>query len=160
MKKLNLGCGKNIKEGYINIDLYKGDGVDIILNLEEARLPFPENSVDEIYISHALEHISNRYNLILECHRVLKPRGKLIIYLPASSISIMHNSYFHSKDYFKPIIGFDKRNGNYQVNNYFNLIYQKRRLRKPILLYFRFRNWLLNLFTDEWEYKLEKRECK
>ncbi len=32
MKKLNLGCGKDIRKGYINLDLKKLPGVDIVHN--------------------------------------------------------------------------------------------------------------------------------
>jgi len=30
MKKLNLGCGKNIKKGWTNLDLIKGERVDVV----------------------------------------------------------------------------------------------------------------------------------
>ena len=43
---LNLACGPNCKEGWINIDLT--DGVDLQLDLRE-RLPFPDDSVEVIY---------------------------------------------------------------------------------------------------------------
>lgn len=155
MKKLNLGCGYDVKEGYINIDAKDGRGVDLVLDLNDCKLPFDDNSVDEIYMAHILEHIIDRYKFIMECYRVLKPKGIILIKLPVGSISLAHQSYFHRYDFFKCITD-DKKTGGFQKNTQFKLIYQKRRLRRFISLYYRFRNWLLNLFTDEWEYKLEK----
>ena len=46
------------------------------LILEKKKLPFENNSVDNIYISHVIEHIENEHiqNLFIECFRVLKER--------------------------------------------------------------------------------------
>jgi predicted SAM-dependent methyltransferase len=154
--KLNLGCGYNIKPGYINVDLRPSKGVDVVLDLNDCKLPFENNSIDEIYMAHILEHIIDRYKFIQECYRVLKPKGILLIKLPVGSISLAHQSYFHIYDYFKCITD-DKKTGGLQKNTQFKILYQKRRLRRFISLYYRFRNWFLNLFTDEWEYMLEKK---
>ena len=52
-KKLHLGCGSKIFEGWINIDMNpKGD---FTLDLREG-LPFADNSVELIYTEHSLEH--------------------------------------------------------------------------------------------------------
>jgi len=34
MKKLNLGCGNDIRQGYINLDVAKLDGVDVVWDYE------------------------------------------------------------------------------------------------------------------------------
>jgi predicted SAM-dependent methyltransferase len=154
--KLNLGCGYDIKEGYINIDMKQNNGVDIVVDLNECKLPFEDNTVDEIYMAHILEHIIDRYTFIQECYRVLKPNGVLLVKLPVGAVNLAHQSYFHRYDYFKCITD-DKKTGGFQKNSQFKVVYQKRRLRRLISLYYRFRDWFLNLFTDEWEYKLEKR---
>jgi len=78
--KLNLGCGDHIEEGYINIDL--NADCDLTLDLEDASLPFGDESVDTIYASHIFEHINNFIPLMNECHRVLKPKGQLNIQVP------------------------------------------------------------------------------
>ena len=43
MKKLNLGCGTDIKKGYINLDVAKLDGVDVVHDINRLPLPFKEN---------------------------------------------------------------------------------------------------------------------
>jgi len=54
--KLNLGCGNDIKEGFVNIDMFNNiSGVDLVANIID--LPYVDKSVDYIYSGHSLEHI-------------------------------------------------------------------------------------------------------
>lgn len=80
--KLHLGCGTNIREGYLNIDEYvKAPG---ILNVDVFKLPIEDSFVDEIFTEHMLEHLS-KYEVpkaLKEWARVLKNNGKLIMNLP------------------------------------------------------------------------------
>jgi len=100
MMKVNLGCGKQIKPGWTNIDNEKQLGVDVVHNLEVLPYPFQSNTVDFIYMSHVLEHLDNPYEVILECHRILKHGGLLEILVPhfkdcKSSLSMPHKRFFH-----------------------------------------------------------------
>lgn len=81
MIKLNLGCGKDLKEEYINLDIvdYGGNQVH---DLNSFPYPFEENYFDEIYASHILEHLNNFHDSISEIYRILKPNGILIVYAP------------------------------------------------------------------------------
>jgi SAM-dependent methyltransferase len=81
--KLNLGCGNDIKDGYINIDRYNNTG-NVDMNEDIGDLPFDDESVDEIYTSHVFEHIpiNEIYGVVEEWKRVLKPNGDLILRLP------------------------------------------------------------------------------
>lgn len=89
MKKigLNLGCGahKSISTEemkWINIDKDPGVKPDLIIDLEEAKLPFESSTIDEIYCSHLLEHIRNFNPLMEETYRVCKPGAKVVIRAP------------------------------------------------------------------------------
>lgn len=81
--KLNLGCGNDIKPGYINIDRYNNTG-NVDLKADVGDLPFSDNSVGEIFTSHVFEHIglNDIYSVIEEWRRVLEINGKLILRLP------------------------------------------------------------------------------
>lgn len=85
LKKLNLGCGKRLKEGYINCDInpeYEHLGV---LQIDAANLSmYHVNEIDEIYTSHVIEHFdfNKGQHVLKEWYRVLKPGGKLIIETP------------------------------------------------------------------------------
>jgi len=81
--KLNVGCGTDYKEGYIGIDRAKfTEHVDIVLDIEKKKLPFKDNSVDECYCAHVLEHVDRPELLIEEMKRVLRPGGLLHIVSP------------------------------------------------------------------------------
>jgi len=55
MKKLNLGCGEDYKEGYINLDILDNEFVDVIHDLNKFPYPFKDDEFGEIYIHHVLE---------------------------------------------------------------------------------------------------------
>ncbi len=69
--KLNLGCGKDIKEGYVNLDIVDYGG-NQIHNINSFPYPFPDNYFDEIFASHILEHIDNFNKTITELYRALQ----------------------------------------------------------------------------------------
>jgi len=80
--KLNLGCGEDIKSGYINCDLYpKRPEVRMC---DTRFLPFGDNTVDEILASHLIEHFPfmNVGSVLKEWYRVLRPNGKLVLETP------------------------------------------------------------------------------
>ena len=71
--KLDLGCGINKREGFIGVDQYKMKGVDVVCDLTK-RWKWKDNSVDEIHMSHTLEHFTQeeRCHVMNEMYRVLK----------------------------------------------------------------------------------------
>ena len=79
--KLNLGCAVIMLDGYINIDKYVKS--DIRLDLLEP-LPYEDKTVDEILLSHVLEHFTLKEGrtVIRECHRLLKDDGILHVRVP------------------------------------------------------------------------------
>lgn len=82
--KLNLGSGNKYKEGWINIDINEGlPSVDLIHDLKDL-LPYEDNSVEEIYASHVLEHITwCEATLILrDWYRVLIHGGIITVQTP------------------------------------------------------------------------------
>jgi len=80
--KLNLGCGKDIKDGFWNIDAVYSDGVDAVLDLSENEIPF--NEVDYINCQDFLEHLyKDKQRWFLEsCYKKLKVGGKIYIQIP------------------------------------------------------------------------------
>lgn len=84
--KLNLGCGFNQLDGYTNVDKFAGCIPDTIHDLEQTPWPWEDNSVDEIRMSHVLEHIGQAPDVFLaivgEVYRVLKPNGQWRVTVP------------------------------------------------------------------------------
>jgi predicted SAM-dependent methyltransferase len=88
--KLHLGCGKKYLPTYTHIDAQKYDNVDIVADM--SHLPYPDQSVDEIYICHALEHFPRRqiWDILQEFHRVLIIGGSLRISVPDLESCMKH----------------------------------------------------------------------
>ena len=74
--KLNLGCGSNILSSYTNLDKFDYYKPDIVHDLEIFPYPFKNDSVDEVLLSHVLEHIGQDpnvfNNIIKELYRICK----------------------------------------------------------------------------------------
>ena len=111
--KLNLGCGDDYREGYINIDRIVMPKLDMQHDLEDIPLPFEDNSVDHTYASHVLEHIRNYMPLVEDLHRISKPGASMEIVVPyykyeGTFRDPTHVSFFteHSFDYFKDGVKF------------------------------------------------------
>ncbi len=81
--KLNIGCGTNIREGYVNLDFIKGKGVDVVHNLNEFPYPFKDNTFEYIYASHILEHLTPTiFKIIRELVRISKDKAIIEIIVP------------------------------------------------------------------------------
>ncbi len=87
MPKLNLGCGTDIREGYVNLDIIKRQGVDVVHDVNRFPYPFKTSYFDEIYASHLLEHAEDVLKVLEELYRILKPGGMLIAKVPYFSSS-------------------------------------------------------------------------
>lgn len=82
--KLNLGCGNDIKPGYVNVDFRKTHPDVRVVDLSVLPWPFEDGSADEILMLDFLEHFpyAQTKQILLECHRCLKPDGELVVQVP------------------------------------------------------------------------------
>jgi hypothetical protein len=82
--RLDLGCGKNKKEGFIGVDSRGFEGVDTVCDLAKVIWPWDTESVDEVHCSHMLEHLKprERIHFANELWRVLKVGAKASIITP------------------------------------------------------------------------------
>jgi len=91
--KLNVGCGTHYAQGWTNIDrVYLPEHnttPDVVANPLEG-LPFPDNSVDKLYLGHILEHIpwDDTLDFCSEMLRVLKPGGQCAVVGPDLLLTI------------------------------------------------------------------------
>jgi hypothetical protein len=83
--KLNLGCGSNIRPGYVNVDKF-GSAVDLLFDLETHPWPWQDSSVEEIVLNHVLEHLGataeGYFAIIRELYRVCAPGAQIHIAVP------------------------------------------------------------------------------
>jgi len=82
--RLHLACGHDYTEGYINIDFYAPEDAVCDARFDVMKLPYPDNSVDEIKAFHIIEHFHffEIQEVLKEWCRVLKPGGRLWIETP------------------------------------------------------------------------------
>lgn len=81
--KLDLGAGKNKREGFKGVDVRPFEGVDIVADLTK-EWPWADSSVEEVHCSHMVEHLTapQRIHFCNELYRVLKPGAKATIIAP------------------------------------------------------------------------------
>ena len=80
--KLHIG-GEEIKEGWKILNIQKKEGVDFVGDISDLS-QFKDNSIDEIYASHVLEHVEQKKieETLKGIHRVLNENGKFYISVP------------------------------------------------------------------------------
>lgn len=96
--RLCLGGREAVPEGFINIDRATGG--------EVYPLDYPDNSVDEIYASHILEHFSHKQTqaVLNEWARVLKPGGVMRVAVPDFGKLAMQYANQSMDEYFEDYI--------------------------------------------------------
>ena len=101
--KLNLGSGSKILEGYVNVDKFDYYNPDIVHDLEIFPYPFKDNSVDEILLSHVLEHIGQTpeifMKIIKEFYRVCHDQSLIKIMVPHPR----HDDFISDPTHVRPI---------------------------------------------------------
>ena len=81
---LNVGCGGNLLKQFINIDFGWSRNQDLCWNILKG-IPLSDNSMEGIFIEHALEHFTMQEILdvlLPDFLRILKPGGILRISVP------------------------------------------------------------------------------
>ena len=82
--RLNLGCGPFYLDGFVNVDIQETAVIKPDLVCDILDLPYAEDSVDEIYAGHILEHF--HWTEGLEALRywksLLKPGGRISVVVP------------------------------------------------------------------------------
>jgi len=78
--KIDIGSGNSPKQGFASVDKY----CQADYEADFIHLPFPDNSIQEVYTSHTLEHLGkNEVSIALkEIYRVLEPKGIFTIIVP------------------------------------------------------------------------------
>ena len=81
--KLHLGCGKNLMEGWLNIDIDRSVHPDVLLDLKFG-LPMRAASASFIYSEHVLEHLSLESGQLLlnDCRHALMSGSVIRVAMP------------------------------------------------------------------------------
>ena len=82
IERLNLGCGKDILPGYVNVDYFPLPGVDIVCDLTQFPWPLQSNTYTEIVMLNVLEHVPDTLRTLREIWRIARPGAKVTIRVP------------------------------------------------------------------------------
>lgn len=107
MKVLSLGCGRAKPAGAIGVDINPLADADVVADLARPAYPFRSGAVDEVEMTHVIEHLPDLFGVMREIHRILRPGGVARIVTPhvsdASSFqdpTHIHHLTTRSFDYF------------------------------------------------------------
>lgn len=110
--KLNLGCGKDYRKGWINVDINNKDiygdniKVDLFWDLNVYPYPFKDNSFDEINADAIIEHLQDKVKPWDELRRIAKPGCKIYVWVPHYSGYTGYGdpTHYHRYSYFTGIL--------------------------------------------------------
>ncbi|MBW2993354.1 class I SAM-dependent methyltransferase [Candidatus Woesearchaeota archaeon] len=90
MEKLNLGCGRRIKKGFVNADFNPNlKGVDIMVDINKLPMKiFRDNQFDFILMESILEYADCPIKLMEEIHRIGKNKTNVHITVPYHNSTI------------------------------------------------------------------------
>lgn len=81
--KLDLACGQNKQPGFKGVDIAPGPGVDFVVDLEKFPwAPFEDDSVEEFYASHYVEHTPDLLKFMDEIWRIAIDGAKVTFVAP------------------------------------------------------------------------------
>lgn len=137
--KIDIGCGPNKKQGFKGMDIIPFPGVDFVVDLEKGFSFLEDNSVDEYYTAHFLEHIDNFELVMGEIYRTLKPGGICTVFVPHFSNPYFYSDYTHKRffglysfDYFSVVeTGFRRKVPTYNSSIKFEITERKLILKSP-----------------------------
>jgi len=94
--KLNLGCGRDYRSGWKNVDISRETKADDYYDLRKG-INESDNSVDEIYCAGVLEQILGNEEFVFvmnEMYRVLTSAGTVTIQVPSARKKIAFRDPF------------------------------------------------------------------
>lgn len=123
--KLNLGCGNKRKAGFLGVDSFQGEAVDITADIT-GKLPFDDSAIDEVLMDNLIEHIPDIPSLMKEINRVCKNEAVVTIITPhfASVASWRDPTHVHHLSYFS-MNHFEKRSVSHYTGGGFEVIERK-----------------------------------
>lgn len=101
--RLNLGCGATKFPGWVNADKVAACNPDQVVDLESFPWPWPDNTVEEVMMSHVLEHLGAATDVYLgiikEMYRVCRDGAVVTIIVPHPR----HDNFLTDPTHVRPI---------------------------------------------------------
>jgi SAM-dependent methyltransferase len=105
---LNLGCGRKLRPGAVNVDISRDVGADVVHDLATLPWPLPSDTFAEVHAYDVIEHLQDVVKAMEEIHRVCLPGARVHITVPHFSSANAYTDPTHrhqfsasSFDYFE-----------------------------------------------------------
>jgi hypothetical protein len=120
--KLNIGSGEKKLPGFINIDKYLSQRVDLKGDLDK-KINLPNACAEKIMLDNVIEHVDSIPNTMKEIRRLLKKSGVVHIYTPhfTSHSSWRDPTHKYHLSYFSFDMFTNDRNAHYLGGKLFAL---------------------------------------
>lgn len=93
---INLGCGSNVDERFINLDCHWRPGVDLCWDLKDG-IPLPDNCLTGAFTEHCLEHLSFDLcrSVLSELYRSMKRGARVRLVVPDAELylNVYHRNH-------------------------------------------------------------------
>jgi SAM-dependent methyltransferase len=149
-KILNLGCGTKKMSGAIGVDLIKLPDVDVVCDLNSKDWPFENESIDEIYAFHVLEHLDDTLNFMNEVHRILRNYGTINIRVPHFSHTNAYVDPTHKRFFALDTFNYFTKNSDLNFYTPIRFVITEKKLEFGHRLW----NWIFNLPKIKYGYEL------
>ena len=113
-RKLNLGSGEFLKDGFVNVDYYSNVTPDISHDLNQVPYPFDDNYFELVEADHVLEHLADPFKVMGELRRICSSGAIIHIRVPHFSRGFTHADHKRGFDVTFPYYFDPKFIGGYQ----------------------------------------------
>ncbi len=76
---LNMGCGRDIRQAFVNADSKPLKGVQVVCDFSRFPWPFVDNAFEKVLAIHVIEHLPNTVRAMEELHRITAPGARTTV---------------------------------------------------------------------------------
>lgn len=103
--KLNFGCGRRPKQGFVNVDIQKAPWIDKSFDFEKPPYPLKDNQFEYVFADQVMEHIGNLHAVFNELYRICKDKAIIDIRTPyvgskSAYFDLGHKSFFNDRSFY------------------------------------------------------------
>jgi predicted SAM-dependent methyltransferase len=125
-RRLNLGCGWDKRDGYLNVDLHGFHDPDLVADVRDLAM-LADATFDEVVAQDVLEHLARTDGLpaLREWARLLVPGGRLVLRVPdllgLATLLATHTDQDMQETLVTNLFGTQAYNGDFHQNGFTEL---------------------------------------